>query len=86
MKKISIIIPVYNTAKYLKRCFDSVLVQSYKDFEMVIINDGSTDNSEQIINEYKDKYPDLISYYRCGINKKLWNRKSKRRVYNVFRF
>lgn len=63
MKKISIIIPVYNTAKYLKRCFDSVLVQSYKDFEMVIINDGSTDNSEQIINEYKDKYPDLISYY-----------------------
>ena len=63
MKKISIIIPVYNTAKYLKRCFDSVLAQSYKDFEMVIINDGSTDNSEQIINEYKNKYPDLISYY-----------------------
>ena len=63
MKKISIIIPVYNTAKYLKRCLDSVLAQSYKDFEMVIINDGSTDNSEQIINEYKDKYPDLISYY-----------------------
>ena len=62
MKKISIIIPVYNTAKYLKRCLDSVLAQSYKDFEMVIINDGSTDNSEQIINEYKDKYPDLISY------------------------
>ena len=49
MKKISIIIPVYNTAKYLKRCFDSVLAQNYKDFEMVIINDGSTDNSEQII-------------------------------------
>ena len=42
MKKISIIIPVYNTAKYLKRCLDSVLAQSYKDFEMVIINDGST--------------------------------------------
>ena len=55
MKKISIIIPVYNTAKYLKRCFDSVLSQSYKDFEMVIINDGSTDNSEQIINEYKEE-------------------------------
>ena len=63
MKKISIIIPVYNTAKYLKRCFDSVLVQSYKDFEMVIINDGSTDNSEQIINEYKDK----INLYDIGV-------------------
>ena len=67
MKKISIIIPVYNTAKYLKRCLDSVLAQSYKDFEMVIINDGSTDNSEQIINEYKDKYPDLIRYYNKPI-------------------
>ena len=63
MKKVSIIIPVYNTEKYLKRCFDSVIAQEYKNLELVIINDGSIDNSEQIINEYKNKYPDLISYY-----------------------
>ena len=63
MKKISIIIPVYNTAKYLKRCFESVLAQDYKNIEMVVINDGSIDNSELIINEYKEKYPELISYY-----------------------
>ena len=63
MKKISVIIPVYNTEKYLKRCLDSVIAQEYKDLELVIINDGSTDNSEQLINEYKTKYPELISYY-----------------------
>ena len=63
MKKISVIIPVYNTEKYLKRCLDSVIAQEYKDLELVLINDGSTDNSEQLINEYKTKYPELISYY-----------------------
>ena len=64
MKKISVIIPVYNTEKYLRRCFDSVIAQDYKNLEIVIINDGSEDNSEQIINEYKKKYPELISYYK----------------------
>ncbi|MFR1776844.1 MAG: glycosyltransferase family 2 protein [Clostridia bacterium] len=64
MKKISVIIPVYNTEKYLKRCFDSVIEQNYPNVELVIINDGSKDNSEIIIKEYKDKHPDLISYYK----------------------
>lgn len=63
MKKISIIIPVFNTEKYLRRCLDSVIAQEYKDIELVLINDGSTDNSERLINEYKNKYPKLISYY-----------------------
>ena len=63
MKKISVIIPVYNTEKYLRKCFDSVINQNYPNMEMVIINDGSKDNSEKIINEYKNKYPEIISYY-----------------------
>lgn len=50
--KYSIIIPVYNTEGYLKACLDSVKNQSYKNFEAIIINDGSTDNSEAIINKY----------------------------------
>lgn len=50
--KYSIIIPVYNTEDYLKACLDSVKNQSYKNFEAIIVNDGSTDNSEAIINEY----------------------------------
>lgn len=55
MKKISIIVPVYNTSQYLNKCFDSILLQNYKNIELIVINDGSTDNSLSIINEYKKK-------------------------------
>lgn len=49
---ISVIIPVYNTEKYLRRCLDSVLEQTYQDFEIIIVNDCSPDNSATILNEY----------------------------------
>lgn len=48
----SIIIPVYNVQDYLKRCVDSILIQNYKDFEILLINDGSIDNSALICDEY----------------------------------
>ena len=51
---ISIIIPSYNHEKYIKQCIDSVLKQSYPDFELIIIDDGSTDNSDAIIQSYND--------------------------------
>ena len=50
--KISVIIPVYNTEKYLRQCLDSVVNQTLKDIEIICINDGSTDNSLEILNEY----------------------------------
>lgn len=53
--KISVIIPVYNVEKYLNRCVDSVLNQSYRDFEIILINDGSSDLSGQICDEYAHK-------------------------------
>lgn len=52
---ISIIIPVYNAEKYLKKCIDSILDQTYSNLEIIIVNDGSKDNSLDIINEYATK-------------------------------
>lgn len=49
---ISIIIPVYNTEKYLRRSHDSVQVQTFTDFEVILVDDGSTDNSSYICKEY----------------------------------
>lgn len=57
--KYSFIVPVYNTEKYLKKCLDSLVNQTYKDFEIIIVNDGSTDNSINIINEYSKKYKNI---------------------------
>lgn len=55
MVKVSIIIPIYNEEKYLKECLSSVLNQSLKDIEIICVNDGSTDSSKDIIDEYAQK-------------------------------
>lgn len=55
MAKISIIIPVYNAEKYLRKCLESVINQTFKDIEILCINDGSTDSSLNILNEYAEK-------------------------------
>lgn len=52
MPEISVIVPVYNVEKYLEKCIDSILNQTFKDFELILINDGSTDNSGEICNHY----------------------------------
>lgn len=53
--KISVIVPVYNTEKYLHRCVDSILAQTFTDFELLLIDDGSTDSSGAICDEYAQK-------------------------------
>ena len=53
IKKISIIVPVYNVEKYLDQCITSIINQSMKELEIILVNDGSTDNSLQICNKYK---------------------------------
>lgn len=60
--KISVIIPVYNTEKFISRALDSILSQYYKDFEIICVDDGSTDNSSKIIKE-KAKNNSSIKYY-----------------------
>lgn len=52
---ISIIIPVYNVEQYLSRCINSIINQTYKNIEIILVNDGSTDNSQEICNKYKIK-------------------------------
>lgn len=52
MMKISVIVPIYNAEKYLEKCIESIITQTYKNVELILVNDGSTDNSEKIISEY----------------------------------
>ena len=63
MIKVSVIVPVYNTEKYLAKCLDSLVNQTLKDIEIIVVNDGTKDNSEKIINEYLKKYS-KIRYYK----------------------
>ena len=63
MSKISVIIPIFNAEKYLENCIDSVLKQKVENIEIVLINDGSTDNSGKIAKEYLNKYPTQIKYF-----------------------
>ena len=60
MIKTSIIVPVYNTAEYLRDCFDSIFHQTQKEIEIIAINDGSTDNSLDVLQEIKKEHPELI--------------------------
>ncbi len=68
-KDISIIVPIYNSEKYLKRCIDSLVNQTKKELEIILINDGSNDNSEKIIKEYTDKRIKYIKNKNQGIGK-----------------
>lgn len=68
MPRVSVILPVYNAAAYLKEAIDSVLAQTFTDFELIIINDGSTDGSEQIIKGYSDR---RIKYFKNEENRGL---------------
>ena len=61
--KVSIIIPIYNVASYIRRCLLSVLNQTYKDLEVIIINDQTRDNSIEIIQETLKECPPAISVY-----------------------
>ena len=69
--KITIIVPVYNSEKYISRCIDSILNQSFKDYELLIINDGSKDGSLKIIKDYekKDKRIKVIDQKNMGVAK-----------------
>lgn len=60
MAKVNIVVPVYNVEKYLAKCLDSLLSQTYEDIKIIVVNDGSPDNSQSIIDDYVNKYKDKI--------------------------
>ena len=61
--KVSVIVPVYNTEKYLKKCLDSLVQQTLEEIEIIVVNDGSPDNSQAIIDRYVKEYPQKIVAY-----------------------
>lgn len=62
-KTLSVIVPVYNVEKYLRECLDSIVNQTFQDIEVIVVNDGSPDNSQAIIDEYCQRYPDMVKGY-----------------------
>jgi len=59
---ISVIVPVYNVEEYIRECVDSILMQTMKDYEVILVNDGSKDRSGVICEEYSDKYENVRTY------------------------
>ena len=60
MSKVSVIVPVYNVEKYIKKCLESLVNQTLRDIEIIVVNDGSQDKSKEIIAEYVRKYPNIV--------------------------
>ena len=68
MPKVSVIIPVYNVEKYLGECLDSILGQTLKELEVLCVDDGSTDRSVEIIEQYNDPRIRLIRQEPSGVS------------------
>lgn len=68
MPRISVIVPIYNTEKYLKRCINSILNQTMQDLEIILVNDASYDKSPQIIATYQEQHPDKIKAIHLSDN------------------
>ena len=69
MIKVSVIVPIYNSSLFLKKCLDSLVNQTLNEMEFILINDGSEDNSEEIIKSYSDKRIKYIKQENLGIGK-----------------
>ena len=62
MPKVSVVVPIYNVEKYIKKCMDSLVNQTLQEIQIIFVNDGSTDESGNIAKEYASKYPNKIIY------------------------
>ena len=85
-KKVTVLMPAYNVEKYISEAIESVLQQSFGDFKFLIVNDGSTDNTEQIIRSFTDERIILINQPHGGIASALNNGLSKTNSVYIARF
>ena len=90
-EKVSIIMPAYNAEKTIKKAIESVINQTYENIELIIIDNGSTDNTKQIIKKYENENKDKIKYVYEEIpnvsnarNKGIDS--STRKIFNIYRF
>ncbi len=65
---VSVVIPLYNREKYIARAIDSVLAQTYNDFELIVIDDGSTDNGSEVVKQYDDQRIKIVSQQNAGVS------------------
>jgi glycosyltransferase involved in cell wall biosynthesis len=68
MVHISVVIPLYNKEKYIRRAVDSVLSQSFRDFELIVVNDGSTDNGPALVRQYDDSRVRVLDQENRGVS------------------
>ena len=67
-QSFSVIIPLYNKGNYIRRALDSVLSQTYQDFEIIVVNDGSDDGGDAVVRSYLDKRIQLIDQANSGVS------------------
>ena len=88
--KVSVIVPVYNAEKFLNRAIDSLLKQTLKDIEIILGDDGSSDNSPEICDEYEKKDSRIIVIHKKNAGQAIARNAAlevaNREIYNVFRF
>lgn len=63
---LSVIVPVYNTKKYLRECIDSILAQTYNDYELILVDDGSSDGSSEICDEYAEAFSNVTVIHKAN--------------------
>lgn len=64
MERLGIVVPAYNSEKFLRRCLDSIIDQTFDDFKCIIVDDGSSDNTKNICREYEEKDKRIYALYQ----------------------
>ena len=88
--KVSVVVPVYNVDEFLDNTLSDITGQTLREIEIICVDDGSTDNSEKIIQQYQEKYKNIVYYAKSNTGvadtRNFGIRQSNRRLYIICRF